>query len=214
MERVPIRDEVFNVRSQWGRALCLFACGSLDSVGFILSVSLGAMDREVDFTSTGKGFPCPSFLRIRLGSFGSFFRLSAPARLEGGRNVCGIFDRGFPVTSAHGGFMLRFLSCRVRPPHCSVRRYVHHNLACDIPLGTALGLSYASRSRRSFSAIVRSICLNPVPCVARGNAFIVGNTRHIVMSRLRHSPNIFFKRDIRAGNTGLCSTHVVPFHNS
>lgn len=179
-----------------------------------MRVSSRARGRQVGFTSVGGPVRCPSFLRMRLGSFRSFLRLSAPPRGQGGSNLCGIFTRGFPVTSAHGGFILRFLSCCVSPPRCAVSSYLRHNLACDMPLGTGLGLCYASPSRRSFSAIVRSICLKPVPCVAPGNAFMVGNTRHMIISRLRHSPNMFFNRDVRTGNAGLCSTHVVPFGKS
>lgn len=191
----------------------IFCCRIGGAPVWWLLVTAGVISGEMGFTDIRGPCPCPSFLSIRLGSFGSFLRLSAPPRRHGGSNLCGIFSRGFPVASAHGGFILRFLSCCVSPPHCAVSRYLRHNLACDMPLGTGVGLCYASPSRRSFNAFVRSMFLNAVPCVASGNAFIVGNTRHIIISRLRHSPNIFFNRNIRTGNAILCSTHVVPFGN-
>lgn len=60
----------------------------------------------------------------------------------------------------------------------------------------------------------RRVFVKSLPLVAGANAFIVGNTRHIVIDRLIHSPNVCCKVTRSGFNGGLCSTAIVPGHKT
>lgn len=158
----------------------------------------------------------PCLLSVRLSSFRGFVRRSPRKRC----NLRTTFHSMFPVRDCDNGSRLRCIDCHLNRPIFSIRRYRVHNIACSTPLHIGLHLIVCRhRTPRNAMGSVgrRRICVNRVPLVASGNAFIVGNARHIVISRLRHDPNIFFSSSgngARSSNGILCGTHVVPCHNS
>lgn len=58
------------------------------------------------------------------------------------------------------------------------------------------------------------VCVNSFPLVASTNAFIVGNTREYVISRLIHSPNICCRVSRSGANGRLFAGAIVPGENT
>lgn len=116
------------------------------------------------------------------------------------------------VASCRSGLILSFVSCAlsISRPGCDMVRYGIHSTACSTTLEMATELLGGSANRVGRDGMF----VNSFPLVATDNAFIVGNTRHIVISRLMEDPNICCGVSRSGANGRLCSAAIVPGHNT